>query len=350
MNLKIAIPTALLTTAAIGGLTAWQLPAIAHNKVEKTFKEMGITKELPKPEKRITALRYKEIDLDDDKDSIETLALSYSFPKILTGQFDHIIIDGLALSGEFDQEGAFTSQTATLSKIPATRTTLKNANFSTKSPEFGGVIFFGDMELLNAGQTTTLTGTINTDMHHIKLGGKINGQINENGTITGNIAIESGGINRRSFAFSRSNGTANFTFENAKLAHFDLNINAGGFSAYRLPWQNLKLSFDGIKGSVTAESLGVEGVTLSLNNDNQDGLWRGTIKSDSALTLEHYLYNQSRFPDTIISAEMLQNEDPIEVNFTTQDQIINYTATSQAGETAAGRLKQLRSSIFVEIN
>ena len=350
MKLKILIPTVLIATTAIGGLTAWQLPVIAHNKVKSAFKEMGITQDLPKPEKRITALRYKEINLDDDKDGIETLALSYSFPKILTGEFDHIVIDGLTLTGNFDREGVFTSKYANLSKIPAKRTTLKNTNISTRSPQFGGVILSGDMELLKSGKETTLTGTMNTDMNHIKLGGKINGQMTEDGTINANIAIENGGLGRRDFGIFRSNGTANVTFKNARLTDFNMAINAGGYSAYRLPWQNLELTFDGTKTSLTAESAGVEDITITLNNENKESPWRGTIASDSATTLEQYIYGQSRFPDAIENAAILRSEEPIEINFTAKDSIVTYEAKTESGQSSAGRLRQLRSGLFVEIN
>jgi hypothetical protein len=289
---------------AIGtGLLLFKSADFAHNSIQKELLKSGFAMmNFPEPEKRIGALRYKNIAFgtDEHETTIDTLTLTYS--PLQWKQLTSIKINGVYLSGEIDMNANLSLHgMPKLSKISShiqnsiKTISIKDLNFSVLSAHFGGIRGIINLSAQRDQNALIWSGNIDSRQDQLEIIAKINAQTNNSGTWVTDFEIENAKLERNFGKLTRLNGIINATGQHNEWKNLKAELTAGGFIAHKTTWQNASLTIEASPNSnqffIAAKSSGTDGLELNIEGilGLRDIRWKGYIHAETGRQLIDYL-------------------------------------------------------------
>ncbi|MGB4106175.1 MAG: hypothetical protein WBK55_00080 [Alphaproteobacteria bacterium] len=287
-------------------------PAVAEEKARASLQIFGLdTSFLLAPESKWGHIVYKNISLDkDDISTIGSVDVSYNpFSILLSGRIDTLAFSGLNLIGEWNEETGVNfsgwkmpSNIQVMATIPTRRIRFGKAKISVLTPEFGGLsLDFGFESSIN-GRKLEFQSSLKSAQRFISFTANANGIIAHDYS---NIEIE---IDEGKFEVpdadiraSRSHGWLNYARDKSGAVRLMAELRAGGLTVLDMPWQNaaatLELKDGNIKIFSDAKSVGVEGIELGLNLQQDAGkksMIYGSVHADNGAAFADYLAGQHK--------------------------------------------------------
>jgi hypothetical protein len=276
---------------------------------------------IPEPEKRVGALRYKNIIFSEEHEtSIDTLTITYT--PLNWKQIKTITIDGLFISGELDINNKLTIANTPLFEhiqklAPGNieSLTANDINFSILSAHFGGIRGTANISATKEQNNLTWTGNIDTRQNQLELIAKLSGQLNESGRWFNDFEVENAKLERSFGKFTRAHGTASWTGEGVDRGALKADLNAGAFIAYDTAWKNASITIETTpqltKYVIAAKSAGVDELELGADAlyKNKKLIWNARIHAPTAEQLINYLSANNLLPVKPEALSELNNKE-----------------------------------------
>lgn len=338
MSIKtIAIAFLLLVSfAGIGLLIAVdKLPSHAHEKFQSQIRALGFTDlTLPAPEKRLSAIRYSNIELDaEGRSVIDTLTVHYGIFDMLFGEkIRRVDIGNFYLSGEINTDGKLSlsglpnpAALMNLHKSRIQNINLKNMTLSVLTAQLGGIRAAFNIQILNSADEMSWTGNFESVQSQLELIAKITGAMQSDSEWQTDIEIENAKIERDIGKITRMSGMMSLYGNGFDITRITSDMKAGGMTLMDLPWQNVSVSLNGIPAQlntfISAESIGINGLELGFEGllKNKTYAWNARLYAPNIQTAIEYLSLQKNFiiPKTL--AGDIKTKDEIELEFKRRD-------------------------------
>lgn len=313
---------------------------------------------LPAPEKRIGALRYKDIVLSDEGEtSID--ALTVTFSPLQWENAQSIDIDGLFLSGELDINGKLSIKgLPTILRLPPITNSLKklsfsNINFSILSAHLGGIRGTANISAHNNEQTLIWAGNIDSQQDQLELIAKFNGQLNQSGRWVNDFEIENAKLERNYGKFTRAYGTATWSGENTTWQRFEADLNPGGLIANGTAWKNGAITIQSTptltKATIAAKSAGIEELELSIDAlyKNKSLKWNASVHAPTATQLINYFSANNMMPVNPDLFASIKDEKDVTLRLGTKNSnlVFNIKNTAQRID-IKGKIKKSIRNLF----
>ncbi len=320
-----------LTSSAINFV-----PNHAHKIFAQRFAALGFSESitLPEPDKRLSAIRYTNIELDaSGRSYIDQMTLHYTIPDLLLGgTFTSLDIKDLFLSGDVNANGDITlsgfenpSALLNINQSHIGIITLKDATLSLLSAQLGGIRIAASMQIKNEDGKTTWTGNLESIQDQLELLAKINGQILNDQDWQNDIEIENAKIERDIGKLTRMSGTASFYGTGKEITKITSDLKAGGMQLMQLPWQNVSIAANGTPSRLTmfisGQSVGINDLELGFEGvlKNKALAWNARIFAPSIKTASEYLSLQNIFiiPKNLL--DDIETSGDVELVFTQKE-------------------------------
>ncbi len=308
---------------------------MAHEKFQGQMRDLGFTNlTLPEPEKRLSAIRYSNVELDTKGRSVlGTMTVHYSvFDILLRGEIKRVDIENFYLSGDLDTQGTLNlsglPNPAALMKLHQSaiqNINLKNMTLSVLTAQLGGIRTSFNIQILNTPAEMSWTGNIQSIENQLELIAKMTGAMRTQNEWQTEIEVENAKIERDIGKITRMSGMVSLYGNGFDITKIVSDLKAGGMTLMDLPWQNVSISLSGIPAQLntflSAESLGINGLELGFEGllKNQGFAWNARIYAPNIQTAIEYLSLQKNFilPKTL--AGDIKTKDEIELEFKRRD-------------------------------
>lgn len=296
------------------------LPSRADKTFRKHLETMGFdAATLPEPEKRLHAIRYRDVSFDsEERSAIDAITLEYSLPELLLkGKIDTITLNGVYLSGTFDRTETLTiegidklSPVFSAKKNRFNDLSIKNATLSLLTAQLGGVRIMLDAHLQHEEDGYAITGNIESKQSQFEFFSKLQGKIAPGGAWTADFDIQGAKLERSTFKVTRASGMARLIGTGLQTEEISTQIRAGALTLADTPWQNANITANGAPKDlsifVEAKSGGnIQDLELSIESlrRNKHFEWSGRVFAPQTHQLKTYLesigklpFNASNFP------------------------------------------------------
>lgn len=263
--------------------TITQIPNTLQKITSKTIKKIGFhSPQLPEPTISLGKISYDKINLDDlGVNTIQSLSASLSPLSFISGKFETLDINGIEIIGSMDINGniiidGWEPPDNKQIYIPARQINIKNADLSLLTNHQGLISLQTDITIqpYQDGKSS-FQAQYKSQQKYLSLNGNASGIIAAD-RINSDIEIEMGKINWpiHDIKMTRIHGWANVTLA-PKEANYNIlsEVRSGGLRFGKTPWQNtsatLNLSPQNKEIYISAKSLGIEGLELSISENNK---------------------------------------------------------------------------------
>ena len=284
MQFKPFFYSALFVTISLlaGWIYLWQsAPSRIDANIKKIFAQHGFKNAtFLKPDIDLKSITYKNISLDRDSFStINELHVQFSYiPLFFRNKINTIKIDGLDVTGEFNNKGKITIA-GLQNKSPNTNwlqfanlVEFSNARMSLLNDSLGGLTLSGDIQLQNTDDNRVLQARINAKQRQLSATAQIEGQMTAEGYWDTRIEIEQGKVNFGEIKTTRLTGLLNLSGRNAYISSIVGEVQSGGLNLLGMPWQNVAMTLNGNTDNpglvLGAKALGHDDIELGITIEN----------------------------------------------------------------------------------
>lgn len=271
----------LITAAALIGLGAYGLHSIPNIHLSKTsqfLKEAGFSNiTYTSAEATLTTISFTDIALDPEKIStIKSLTITLSPWKLFSGKIKSVHIQNPDIIASLDDNNRliidnFNDTNLLQSTSPSSpRTiTITNAELTILTDEWAAITAnFNLTANKNDKDEYDYQANFTSKQKNLSLSGNASGTSSLHQLRT-DLEIETGklALPDKNFRLTRINGTANITVTPGQSPQILADLKAGGLKAGPTVWQNISATLHtqngANKANLSAQSLGIEGLTLS---------------------------------------------------------------------------------------
>lgn len=344
---KIFLAFILLITllaAFYCGIAAFRAPSIAQHKARFSLQILGLNAAfLPEPQSSWGHIVYNDIKLDEDEIStIKIVDISYSPLSILvTGQLNTLTFKGLNLIGEWDPAASFPANFSgwkipndfqRIAVIPAQNIRMEKSKISILTEGLGGLSLDFDFNGSFSDKKLEFQSHLQSAQKYISFTASASGIVAHDFS---NIDVE---IDEGKFDMpeahiraSRGHGWFNFTRDKSGSSKIMAELRAGGLTVLDMPWQNasatLEIKDGNIKAFSDAKSIGIEGIELGLNyqqNAGTAGMIYGSLHADDGAALSEFLDEQSKITLPAADMTIIQHTQDLKADFAYEPGKIKY--------------------------